>query len=241
MTTACRRCGAPMTAAARFCTACGASTKQHVRAVAERERAERGATLRATAAVGSALAIVLFGFVVTAKLLLGEHPPASLVALAPAAIVVVAAFACASIEGGLRASFAATSERRWLLAALPVGALSAAFAFVFTKLVWPSIVAVEAPGAAVVMAVLVLAPLAEEWLCRGAVWGAAARLARPSVTLVLTSVLFAFLHGLNGGYVLELPHRFVAGLLFGWLRLRSGSLLPGIAAHAVHNSIAMLV
>ena len=46
------------------------------------------------------------------------------------------------------------------------------------------------------------------------------------------------LHGPGGG-TLGLPHRLVAGAVFGWLRLRSGSLVPGIAAHAVHNALAL--
>jgi membrane protease YdiL (CAAX protease family) len=63
-------------------------------------------------------------------------------------------------------------------------------------------------------------------------------LASPRTAVVLAAVVFAFLHGLGGGWLLELPHRFGAGLVFGWLRWRSGSLLPAMLAHALHNGAA---
>ncbi len=60
----------------------------------------------------------------------------------------------------------------------------------------------------------------------------------PRTALVLTSVLFAFLHGL-GGHMAALPHRFFLGLVAGWLRWKSGSLLPAILLHALHNAAAV--
>ena len=45
-------------------------------------------------------------------------------------------------------------------------------------------------------------------------------------------------HGLGGGETFELPGRFVTGIAFGRLRARTGSLLPGVAAHLLHNAIA---
>ena len=69
-------------------------------------------------------------------------------------------------------------------------------------------------------------------------WEATRRAAGSRTALVATSVLFAFLHGPGSG-TLGLPHRLVAGGVFGWLRLRSGSLLPGVLAHAVNNAIAL--
>ncbi len=67
------------------------------------------------------------------------------------------------------------------------------------------------------------------------------RIAGPGTTLFATAMLFAFMHGLNGGWLLEVPHRFLAGLGLGWLRLRTGSLWPGIFGHALLNSLAVLV
>ena len=96
----------------------------------------------------------------------------------------------------------------------------------------------EAPTAALWFTVVVLAPWFEEWLCRGVAWNAAVTMSSPRLALVLTSVLFAFLHGLQG-HMLALPHRFFMGLVAGWLRMKSGSLLPSILCHALHNAAAI--
>lgn len=91
-----------------------------------------------------------------------------------------------------------------------------------------------------VIGIAVLPALIEEWICRGILWEALRRTA-PGATLVGTAILFAMMHGLGGGYLLELPHRFVMGLLIGWVRLRSGSLVPGIVTHFLHNLLAILI
>ena len=64
-------------------------------------------------------------------------------------------------------------------------------------------------------------------------------IAGPRERNVGAAVLFGLLHCVGGLH--NFPHRFVAGLGFGWLRERSGSLLPPIAAHATHNLIAVLI
>jgi membrane protease YdiL (CAAX protease family) len=91
------------------------------------------------------------------------------------------------------------------------------------------------------LASVVVAPLGEELLCRGVVMAALLRLGNRRTALLVSSVLFAFLHGLGGGYVFELPHRFVSGLLFGALRLWSGRLGPAVVAHALHNGACELL
>ncbi len=88
---------------------------------------------------------------------------------------------------------------------------------------------------------VVVAPLGEELLCRGVVMAALLRLGNGKTALLVSSVLFAFLHGLGGGYVFELPHRFASGLLFGALRLWSGRLGPAVLAHALHNAACELL
>lgn len=88
---------------------------------------------------------------------------------------------------------------------------------------------------------VVVAPLGEELLCRGVVMAALLRLGNRTSALLISSVLFAFLHGLGGGYVFELPHRFASGLLFGALRLKSGRLGPAVLAHALHNAACELL
>jgi len=89
------------------------------------------------------------------------------------------------------------------------------------------------------LSIAVLPAVIEEWLCRGILWEAARRFLSSNATILLTAALFALLHGLGGGVFLELPHRFVAGLFFGFARERSGSLLPAIAGHFVLNGLAI--
>lgn len=88
---------------------------------------------------------------------------------------------------------------------------------------------------------IIAAPLLEELLCRGAAWQAALELGNERIALVLTAVLFAVLHGANGGFVLEFPHRFAGGLLLGWLRWRTGSIVPCVLAHFIWNVLATAV
>ena len=85
-------------------------------------------------------------------------------------------------------------------------------------------------------AVVVLGPLVEELLFRGLGfrllerWGA--------ITAVLgTAIAFAFWHGLVQAW----PALFIFGLGIAILRLRTGSILPGYAFHALFNGAALAV
>lgn len=86
----------------------------------------------------------------------------------------------------------------------------------------------------------VMPAIFEEWLDRGVLWKACRRVMSENNTLVLTSALFAISHGLGGGGPLEYPHRFVMGLILGFLRARTGSLVPGAIAHFGNNLLATL-
>jgi membrane protease YdiL (CAAX protease family) len=94
---------------------------------------------------------------------------------------------------------------------------------------------------ALLFSVAILAPFTEELLDRGVAWAALARLGSVRQTILLTAMLFALSHGLNGGGLFELPHRFAGGLLLGWLRHTSGSLAPCILAHVTWNAVAVLL
>ena len=78
--------------------------------------------------------------------------------------------------------------------------------------------------------------LCEELLFRGFVQaGVMRQVASRGAGLAIGALLFAVFH-------LD-PWRFtgvfVLGLFFGWLRLRSGSLWPGVVAHAVNNALSI--
>jgi membrane protease YdiL (CAAX protease family) len=90
-----------------------------------------------------------------------------------------------------------------------------------------------------IVAGAVLPALLEEWVDRGVIWTACMRATTEGRTIFLTAGLFALSHGLNGGFLLELPHRFAMGLVLGWLRARTGSLLPCVLAHFGNNLVAI--
>jgi membrane protease YdiL (CAAX protease family) len=75
-----------------------------------------------------------------------------------------------------------------------------------------------------------LAPVSEELLFRGLGFASLGRHALP-----LTAALFAVAHRLPA---LLVPV-FLAGLAIGWLRRRTGSILPGLAVHASLNIVGL--
>jgi membrane protease YdiL (CAAX protease family) len=242
MSGSCRGCGAPLAAGARFCGACGAATREHQRAVADLARHERRTTARAAAALSRSCAVPLFGLAFAAHWLAEvDGVTHSIVVFA---LVLATAALAAMPLGDPRAILVLRTTWGWLAAAPAVALVTLACATAFVALLPGG--ESRAPDrddlgveAWVWLAAVGFAPLAEELLCRGVAWSAAARLASARATLLITSILFGYLHGLNGGYLLEVPHRLVAGLAFGWLRWRSGSLGPPMLAHALHNAGAI--
>lgn len=80
------------------------------------------------------------------------------------------------------------------------------------------------------VAVTVLVAGAEELLFRGVLFGTIERGAGAILALVVTTALFAFIHVPFYG-VAALPLDLAVGLVFGGLRLATGSLAAPIAAH----------
>lgn len=240
---ACPACGGDLRPDARFCPACGAPTDAEV----ARGLAAAAASRRATARALQAIAIVFCGTLlalVLPLLLLGIASladPTAYYALYYALLVPPASLALWRLgPGALRGSLAGGCAPGWLVLGFLLG----------PPLLWIGHVYVEAlvgllggDGGATFpfedpltlwIVVAILPPLVEEYVDRGLLWEASRRILSPARTLLLTSLLFTFMHGLQGSY-LSYPHRFLGGLVLGWLRLRSGSLLPGIAAHFTWN------
>jgi membrane protease YdiL (CAAX protease family) len=80
-----------------------------------------------------------------------------------------------------------------------------------------------------------LAPVVEELMVRGMLFGWLAGRWGGGVAAGVSSLVFAAAHLEPAHVVLVLP----LGLLFGWLRWRTGSLLPSMASHIVNNSFAV--
>ncbi len=93
----------------------------------------------------------------------------------------------------------------------------------------------------------VLAPIGEEVLFRGYLFGSLRRLAgdsRTGITIAygVSALVFALSHSLSAteGIVGLLVPSFLIGLVFAWGFDRSGSLIPAIVAHAINNGIALV-
>lgn len=82
--------------------------------------------------------------------------------------------------------------------------------------------------------IVVLAPVAEEILFRGYLFGALSTSIPLWATQLVTATLFGLVHGL--GHAMPIA---VLSLLFGYLRQRYRSLWPSIVAHMVHNGVTV--
>ena len=88
----------------------------------------------------------------------------------------------------------------------------------------------------IVPTVCLLAPVCEELLFRGALFGWLRRLLPTPAAIVLTAGLFAGAHLLPTLF----PVLFVFGLGATWVRERTGSTLNSFAMHATQNTFAVL-
>jgi membrane protease YdiL (CAAX protease family) len=81
-----------------------------------------------------------------------------------------------------------------------------------------------------------LAPLVEEAVFRGLLYGWLAGRWGTTVAWLASSVVFAAAHVEPAHVLLVLP----LGLLFGWMRRRTDSLLPSLVSHSLNNGFALL-
>lgn len=94
------------------------------------------------------------------------------------------------------------------------------------------------------LAVFALTPAVIEELCfRGYLFSSFQAVMTPARTILVTSILFGLFHVLTGNALLV--ERFIPstlmGLIIGWVAYRSGSVLPGMIIHFVHNGLLNLV
>jgi membrane protease YdiL (CAAX protease family) len=82
----------------------------------------------------------------------------------------------------------------------------------------------------------VLAPIVEELVFRGLLYGWIAGRWGTMPAFIVSSLAFALAHWDPAHVVLVLP----LGFLFGWLRRRTDSLLPSTVAHILNNGFALV-
>ncbi len=79
----------------------------------------------------------------------------------------------------------------------------------------------------------VVPPLIEELAFRGVILGGLLQVVDRRSAVIVSAVAFAILH-LS---IVSFPHLLLLGLLLGGLRITSGSLLPGMLLHLLHNGL----
>jgi membrane protease YdiL (CAAX protease family) len=87
-----------------------------------------------------------------------------------------------------------------------------------------------------ILRVVILAPIVEELIFRGVIFSGFQRIYSSFWAIFLSALLFALFH-LNPW---QLGPTFLLGLLLGFVRLRTGSLLAAILTHALHNGMIFL-
>jgi len=93
---------------------------------------------------------------------------------------------------------------------------------------------------ALVLIALGIVPAAIEELCfRGFLFGALRTILSGTWTVIASAALFGVFHEVL------FPGRLLTsaflGLVLGWVRLRTGSVIPGIVLHALHNCFVLLI
>ena len=262
----CPGCQKPLRKNARFCGGCGfkldpdaprtspgkrgvegsraASKKKAKRRSLSRSATQRTVLGIATCYVG-VLALLLFFPWGSAE---SSEPAADLLlqGMLSCAMLLLGFLAAAVLgKGAVAESLTEPAEARFLGIGAAAGVAALAFNAALLTLLGAALGESQWHGFAVpdswllvLLGSAVLPAVAEEWLCRGVLWTGLKRITSERGTLILSSVLFAMLHGLGEARLLELPTRFLAGLVFGLLRSKSGSLQPGIVAHFANNSLA---
>jgi len=87
-----------------------------------------------------------------------------------------------------------------------------------------------------ILRVVILAPIVEELIFRGLIFSGFQRIYPGILAIFFSALLFALFH-LNPW---QLGPTFLLGLLLGYIRLRTGSLLAAIFTHALHNGMIFL-
>ena len=89
-----------------------------------------------------------------------------------------------------------------------------------------------------ILSIAIVAPVLEECLFRGAIEGHLLSLwkGKPWAAIIVSGIVFGLIH-LNPAQVL---YASIIGIVLGWLRWRTDSIVPGIVAHILNNSISVI-
>jgi len=87
------------------------------------------------------------------------------------------------------------------------------------------------------LSVAIVTPIAEELFFRGYLLDAINRKHGDWTAIIWSSILFGLVHVSPFG----IGSAFMGGIIYGWIRMRTGSLLPSIACHMMWNMLALVV
>ena len=88
-----------------------------------------------------------------------------------------------------------------------------------------------------ILSVAIVTPIAEELFFRGYLLDAINRKHGDWTAIILSSILFGLVH--IDPFVVG--SAFMGGVIYGWIRMRTGSLLPSIACHMMWNMLALVL
>jgi membrane protease YdiL (CAAX protease family) len=92
-------------------------------------------------------------------------------------------------------------------------------------------------GSFLVLAAVLVAPLAEEMLFRGMVQRTLEKYREPAMAIVLTSVFFSIVH-FNPWTAIQIT---LLGLVLGYMTWKSGSIIPSVILHGLNNLFSLLL
>ena len=89
-----------------------------------------------------------------------------------------------------------------------------------------------------ILCVAVAGPVTEELVFRRAILGSMLESKmKPEIAVLISAILFALIH-FNWA---QAPAAIIIGVIFGWLYVRTGSLVPSIVCHIINNSLCVVL
>lgn len=87
------------------------------------------------------------------------------------------------------------------------------------------------------ISICVLTPISEELLFRGYILDSLNRLHGKWPAIIISSMIFGLVH--FDPFTIGMAT--IGGIIYGWIRIRTGSLIPGIVAHSMWNTMALMI
>ncbi|MFN0056465.1 MAG: ABC transporter permease subunit/CPBP intramembrane protease [Planctomycetales bacterium] len=99
------------------------------------------------------------------------------------------------------------------------------------------------PAWAVIFGLAIIPAVFEEGFFRGYLFGALRSATSPRTSIILSAIAFGLFHGIMPNPLAQerVLSSALTGLVLGWIRWRTGSVLPGLLLHACHNGLLMLL